>query len=372
MKKIGILTFHSVPNYGAILQSYALKRFLEMTSSREVSIINFQCKGNDSAFEPQEVKRNIITGREFVLKRAIKLIRYTIFTKREYEDKTRSFAEFREKYLNMDSCLELLRKKYELIVCGSDQIWNPNITGGFQDYYFGANRNQDGVRTISYAASCGDVEEICSHYEKQFFEIIRNLDKVGVREESLNRYLTDKKVNSSCNIDPTFLLSKEEYINDFLLSLSDKKYILVYALQKNNTLKVIAEKISAKLKLPVIYVCGYMAKGRHDKNELFDVAPITFLELIYNSEYVITNSFHGLAFSLIFEKNFNIVMPKSRGSRLNDLLQELRLTDRVCLDGKIDMTDVDYKEVNKLLKPHIESSKNYLINEVGAIDDGTI
>ena len=53
MKKIGILTFHSVPNYGAILQSYALKRFLEMTSSREVSIINFQCKGNDSAFEPQ-------------------------------------------------------------------------------------------------------------------------------------------------------------------------------------------------------------------------------------------------------------------------------------------------------------------------------
>ena len=122
-----------------------------------------------------------------------------------------------------------------------------------------------GVRTISYAASCGDVEEISSHYEKQFFEIIRNLDKVGVREESLNRYLTDKKVNSSCNIDPTFLLSKEQYINDFLLSLSDKKYILVYVLQKNNILKVIAEKISEKLKLPVIYVCGYMAKGRHDK-----------------------------------------------------------------------------------------------------------
>lgn len=217
MKKIGILTFHSVPNYGAVLQSYALKRFLEMTSSQEVSIVNYQCQGNDSAFEPQEIERNIITKKEFLLKRAIKLIRYTIFTKREYAVKTKAFLEFREEYLNMDSCLKLLTKNYELFVCGSDQIWNPNITGGFQDYYFGANRNQNGVRTISYAASCGDVEEICAHYEKQFFEIIKNLDKVGVREESLNRYLTDNKVNSSCNIDPTFLLTKEDYINDFLL-----------------------------------------------------------------------------------------------------------------------------------------------------------
>lgn len=372
MKKIGILTFHNVPNYGAVLQSYALKNFLEKNSMCEVNIIDFQCQGNDNAFESQEIQRSLINGKELFLKKIIKLIRYITFDKKNYTKKLKEFSEFRSKYLSLDSELGSLSTNYKLLVCGSDQIWNPNITGGFQDYYFGANTNQRDVKTISYAASCGDVAEISSHYEKQFFKIVKNLYKVGVREETLNSYLLENQVNSSCNIDPTFLLSKEEYINNFKLNASTQKCILVYALQKNEILNEVAQVIAKKLNLPIICICGYHSKGIHKKNELFDVAPTTFLELLYNSEYVITNSFHGLAFSLIFEKNFNVIMPKSRGTRIIDLLKKTKLTDRIYQKDNINIKDIDYRNVNNLLKFHIDLSKQYLINEVGEMDNGTV
>lgn len=365
MKKIGILTFHNVPNYGAILQTYALKKYLEKISNREVRIIDFQCQGNDRNFEPNMIEKQIITRKGFVVKRVIKLFRYLVFSKKAYTKKTKMFSEFRRIYLNIDSELNVLKKNYDLVVCGSDQIWNPNITKGFQDYYFGANKNQTGLRTISYAASCGDVEEISAENENQFLNNISKLGKVGIREKSLDNYLHDRGIESFCNIDPTFLLCKEEYIEEFSLSCLNEKYILVYALQKNGLLESIAKKVASELQLPIIVVCGYMAREKHGDNELFDVAPTKFLELLYNSDYVITNSFHGLAFSLIFEKNFSVVMPKSRGSRLQDFLLELNLLDRVCVDDNIRVTDVNYKSVNNLLKSKIESSKQYLISEIG-------
>ena len=367
MKKIGILTFHNVPNYGAALQVYALKNFLELISGTEASVIDFQCQGNANGFEPSEIERSIASSKSPFLKRAVKITLFKLFTKKEYSIKTKAFSDFRSKYLNIDSDLESLSENYELFVCGSDQIWNPNITDGLKDYYFGANKNQKGVRTVSYAASCGNVDDVCCSFEKPFFEMLSSLDKIGVREVSLDRYLKENNVESSCNIDPTFLLSKDDYVNGFSLKNTDKKYILCYALQKNPALKTAAEQISKRMGLPIIYVCGYIERKPHASNELFSVSPTGFLELLYNSEYVITNSFHGMAFSLIFEKNFNIVLPNSRASRLTDFLESLSLTNRICTAENINISDISYKEVNSLLNVNIEESKKYLINEVGAL-----
>ena len=138
-------------------------------------------------------------------------------------------------------------------------------------------------------------------------------------------------------------------------------------MQKNTALKTAAEQISKRMGLPIIYVCGYIERKPHASNELFSVSPTGFLELLYNSEYVITNSFHGMAFSLIFEKNFNIVLPNSRASRLTDFLESLSLTNRICTAENINISDISYKEVNSLLNVNIEESKKYLINEVGAL-----
>lgn len=367
MKKIGILTFHNVPNYGAVLQAYALKSFLELNSGREVSVIDFKCQGNNNSFEPREIERSMASSKSNLLKRAVKITLFELFTKKEYSVKTKAFSDFRSKYLNIDSDLESLSENYELFVCGSDQIWNPNITDGLKDYYFGTNKNQKGVRTISYAASCGNVDDVRCSFEKPFFEMLSSLDKIGVREASLDRYLKENNVESSCNIDPTFLLSKDDYINEFSLKSTDKKYILCYALQKKPALKTAAEQISKRMGLPIIYVCGYTERAPHASNELFNVSPIGFLELLYNSEYIITNSFHGMAFSLIFEKNFNIVLPNSRANRLTDFLESLSLTDRICSAGSINISDINYKLVNGLLNANVEESKKYLISEVGTL-----
>ena len=106
MKKIGILTFHNVPNYGAALQVYALKNFLELISGTEASVIDFQCQGNDNGFEPSEIERSIASSKSPFLKRAVKITLFKLFTKKEYSIKTKAFSDFRSKYLNIDSDLE--------------------------------------------------------------------------------------------------------------------------------------------------------------------------------------------------------------------------------------------------------------------------
>ena len=170
------------------------------------------------------------------------------------------------------------------------------------------------------------------------------------------------------------MLTKEEYIENFSLELKQEKYIFVYALREDPMLLQIATKVAKERHLPIRIICGYMAKGPHAKNECYDASPETFLEQLYNAEYVITNSFHGLAFSLIFEKNFNIVIPKSRGSRLEDLLHELRLDSRICSSGKdeMDASDICYTTTNRILEKRLALSKEYLISQIERASNGKI
>lgn len=371
MKKIGIFTFHNVPNYGAVLQAYSLKEYLEKILNREVCIIDFQCQGNDSSFEVKEIENKIENSDDFIIKKWIKLQLFRMFAKKEYSEKLKKFCAFRRKYLNIDSKLDSLKNDYELFVCGSDQIWNLNITNGFQDYYFGANENQRDVKTISYAASCGNIEEVYAN-ERQFFQLLGKLYKISVREKSLNNYLVENNIESKCTVDPTFLLSKGEYVNNFSLSKNDEKYILVYELQQNKKMRDVASRVARLLNLPVICISGYMPRSKHKKNEMFAASPEEFLDLFYNAEYIVTNSFHGLAFSLIFEKNFNVVMPKSRGSRLVDLLKKTGLENRIYHEENMHTEDINYIEVNELLQEYIEDSKEYLSNIVREINDGAV
>ena len=352
--KIGILTFHNVPNYGAALQAFALKTYLTKKGNN-VSVIDFQCPGNNSDFLPERRKKKFIFSNN-PLKKIIKSIIYSIYVNKDYIKKWSEFEDFSNKYFNVSAD----NNDFDIVFCGSDQIWNPEITKGFKPEYFCINKSEKTV-SAAYAASCGDITDFNDEQQSQFLSLVDKMDFVGVREKSLCDFLKQNGIDSLCTIDPTFLLSDEDYIKELNLGKTENaKYVLQYALQNTKELDEAAEIIAKEKGLEIIKICGYIpfnGKG----NGIFNEGPKGFLQYLYNADYVVTNSFHGVALSLIFEKDFTSSLPKLRKGRITDLLDMLSLKNRILEDKNNIMTNkIDYETVNCRLKEMISDSTDYI------------
>ena len=355
--KIGILTFHNVPNYGAVLQAFALKTYLSELGN-DVSIIDYQCPGNDSAFSPMLRKKGYINSSNLV-KKTVKWLNYIFFAESAYSKKWAKFETFSHKFFNKISA-DGLFKEFDLVFCGSDQIWNPQITGGFRDVYFGLG-NDGRCKVASYAASCGDIKEFDVEKKERLLAMVRNISFVGVREKSLFEFLKKENVDASINIDPTFLLNAEEYASKLnLKKTAGEKYLLQYSLQNDKKVDEIAGKIAKEKGLKVIKVAGCLTASVGERAKL-DVGPEEFLEYLYNAEYVVTNSFHGVALSVGFKKDFSSLLPKQRKGRVADFLSALSLDDRICTGEKtVNHSCVNYDDVTYKLEDMISEAKRYI------------
>ncbi len=353
--KIGILTFHNVPNYGAALQAFALKTYLTKMGNT-VSVIDFQCPGNDSAFLPENSKKSFVASTN-PIKRILKEVIYSVNIKKDYAVKWAKFENFAKKHFNIspDDIND-----FDVIFCGSDQIWNPGITNGFKSKYF-CSCDMGNAVSASYAASCGDIAEFSDEQFSEFLALIKNMDFVGVREKSLCDTLKENGIEALCTVDPTFLLSSEDYIKQLNLTKMQKpKYLLQYALQNTKELDEAAAEIAKQKGLEVIKICGYVPFKSKGKG-VFNAGPQEFLQYLYNAEYIVTNSFHGVALSLIFEKDFTSSLPKSRKGRITDLLGSLSLENRILKDRNNIMTDkIDYDIVGNKLSDMISCSTDYI------------
>lgn len=373
MIKIGTMTFHNVPNYGAILQAYALFSFLK-DNEYDVAILDYKCKGNNDDFTVDRIEKNII-GEKKRVKALVKLLRFRLFSKRAYVRKLNDFSKFRETYVVVRGYEPTIMQKDIMLVCGSDQIWNPDITGGLKGEYFG--KGMKCTPAISYAASCGDVSTLVPCKEA-FIEYVTGLSAVGVREKELKCFLEENNINCEHTLDPVFLLDKHTYVEKMQLRKNDRRYILVYSLQRSKDIDIAANILSERLGIPVVRINGYFRTERDFmKNERFDVGPRDFLECLFGAEHVLTNSFHGLAFSILFEKNFNVVLPATRKSRISNLLDECNLQNKIVLDGfdDIDVSPIDYMTLHSMLNEKIERSKSYLLSSIQDIEErryGTI
>lgn len=356
--KIGILTFHNVPNYGAVLQALALKSYLS-EQGHTVQIIDYQCKGNSDEFAPKEFKRGFIESSNWI-KRILKIVLFSVFAERDYAHKYDRFRAFSKKYYDLEKNAEEIFNSFDVVFCGSDQIWNPMITDGFQLPYFGAQTPRKAI-VASYAASCGDISEFDDKTKEEFFSYVKQLDHVAVREPSLCKTIQNEGIACKCTVDPTLLLTPSEYIQILgLQKKSGKKYLLQYSLQKNSELDDLARMVAKAKNLEIVKVCGYVNIG-FKKDGIYDVGPVDFLEKLYNAEHVVTNSFHGIALSLVFKKDFNVCLPCSRKSRILDLLEELSLQKRIYRkDGQLDIGNVDYQSVSHQIGEMTADSKKYI------------
>lgn len=320
---VGTLTFHEAGSYGAVFQSYALQQAL-ISLGVQTEIINYRCP---AVWQYRATVRNPkrILGRMLCFPwRNKKLKKFDLFRKNVLRcSKPVTDAEG----------LRSLCDSYDEVIVGSDQIWNPDLTGG--DYTYFLDFLQDNDKKVSYAASIG-----VDHWEKddaRLAELVRSFRYTSVREKSASEYL-DKLAGIKADVvcDPTFLIRPDQWMSIVKQNNDSREYILIYMLGKNyqDCLKWCKEKLNRDGKYEIILVHATRVKGKGCKN-VRDAGPEELLGLIRNARFVATNSFHGTCLSMIFQKDFvwfregaEATSLKQRESRLKDLLAETGLAER--------------------------------------------
>ncbi|MDY3002433.1 MAG: polysaccharide pyruvyl transferase family protein [Romboutsia timonensis] len=368
--KVCTITCHDVYNHGASLQAYALMKYLKNIGN-QVEIIDYKpdylsTHYNMFAINNPKWEKNIILKTIYI---SLKLPRRLISLKRKKE-----FDNFRNEYLSITnkrytSNEELINNipDADIYLCGSDQIWNSLHKNG-KDPAFYLDFVPNNKIKASYAASFA-TDTIDNKYKSMVKTMVSKLDGVSIREKSGVKIVKDLGIENAINVvDPVFLLDKDEWDNIGTESF-DEKYILVYDFDKSSLVEKLAKDI-ANTKGYKIYTINTDKPKYADKH--FNLSgPKTFISLVKNAEYVISNSFHAVVFSVIYNKNIVIVnRTEAINTRMRDLLDDLQLSDRlVSEDYNLNnlLEDMDYSNAIKILNKKINISKNYL-NKILEID----
>lgn len=358
--KIGIITIHYGINYGSALQSYALAKYISK-QGKKVEVINY-------IPDRYTKKRRYFSTNKSLrgLKKAVYLLcvapntfRYQVL-----------FDSFINKYIPIGKkcySLDELKNKYndyDVLITGSDQVWNTDYNEGIdQAYYltFGGKNS----RLVSYAASCGkdafSVEEkaICIEYWKKF-------DAISLREDVTTEWFKSIGFNDAVNVlDPVFLLSQNEWKKIMPKREIKEHYVFIYALDGDTKKAIkVANKIAKLHQLKVVMVsyghvwsheegCDYYLAGRD---------PRRFLALIYYADYVVTNSFHGIAFSLRFRKQFIPLKREKYNNRIESMLRLVKLEDRLFMcENDVCVSRINYNDyIDPIISKMEIQSKQYL------------
>ena len=253
-----------------------------------------------------------------------------------------------------------LKDRYDGVICGSDQVWNPDITGSDRSFFL--DFCGENTRRIAYAPSFG-----ISRFPEDFREMIRPLleefTDLSAREmpgKKLVEELTGREV--PLVLDPTFLLQQQQWEQlEQPHRAGDGDYILYYTVRRTDSLMKFCLEKAREKNLKVVYVGGNPLKQLKNKKlqYAYDLSPGQFLYLLHHAKYVVTNSFHGTAFSLHYKKDFFLELSSLTNSRLQQIVETAGLQDRViggdCSDGP-----VDYDRVYSRLQQSKALSAAYL------------
>ena len=332
--KIGILTFHCAHNYGAVLQAYGLQEYLK-SCGHEVEIIDYRPKYLTRVYSVIPLPR--LSGLSWF--RKIKRLAYwcSILPKRILLIPTKlrrrkGFEKFISQKMNLsrERFVENGRvpsEKYDAIVFGSDQIWSPNHTEGGDPIFLGDFPTPVGTFKIVYAASAGASSETLGE-NLIFVKALKNFNALSVREANLGKSLqphTDLKIETV--LDPTLLADKSIWEKLAEPPKTSKKYVLVYQVSYNPEADRIAKEFSEQLDAEVVSIwAGYGLPSSCNENM---ESPEQFVGWFKNAACVVSTSFHGTAFGLIFEKPLYYVgNGNAAENRPKQILNALGLSER--------------------------------------------
>lgn len=357
--RIGIITVQRAPNYGAMLQCYALQQYL-IKRGYECEVIDLLRPDHteyiSSAYKPYALEKKTFSVVAFINKLrknigfyllgyAYKKRKFSKTYKRELQHKIEMFNSFNDEMLYSKkycSIQELYDSPpvYDVYMTGSDQLWNPTQPYCVEPYFLTFVIN--GGKKVSYATSIG-VSVIPEAIRDSYLSWLSDYDLISVREQNAVDLLSPKLSKEIVRlIDPTFLLKPSEWLNiaDESLLVCKEKYLFYFTIGFYSDLHQYLKKYCKKNNLKLVYI----VHGSSDSpcnNEiheigLIDVSPKQWLGLIRNAEKVVTDSFHGSVFSILFKKNFISYIDSSntRGSRIENLLALFNLENQLFRTGE--------------------------------------
>lgn len=371
MKEIAVITFHRAHNFGSVLQTYALQ-FCIKSLEEEIGE-DIEYKVIDLFTEKQEQLYSVLKKNDClknIIKNIIVLPHY-----KKLNVKYSKFNSFLEKnfyltkrYKNEE---ELRRNppRADYYISGSDQIWNVRSMDFSLSYYLDFVEKG---RKISYSASFGPLEiDWSRHAEKKISRYLKEYEYISVRENGSAdniKKLTGKTCET--HVDPTLLLEKEQWRKiQSNANYNDGKYILLYCLEPTKKQLRLAEAVSRKFGLPIV-VLRY-----NNKNDMFnhyvkkyDSGPEDFLAYIDHAALVLSSSFHGTVFSIIYHKPF-YVFDGIEDNRISDILMKMDMTERSLGSIKdvqrVNLLMPDSQRIDTVLESERERSKQYLRRALG-------
>ena len=360
LKKIGIITINDYKNYGNRLQNYASQEVLKSLGYSPETIVNIQKeKINVESSNIIGTKLKKLTLRKVVGK-IYKKFKYNYFydkkNKKCNEQKEENFRVFTNKYIK-ESNYSISEGSYheelngfDCFVVGSDQVWNPNYRSGSSIDFLTFAPIQ---KRVSYAASFG-ISSIPDKYSREYTEWLSNFSALSVREEAganIIKKLTGR--DTDVLVDPTLMLTKQQWLKISSPPLNKPKgqYILTYFLgEKNKNTKKYLKRLRYKYNFDIYNMADI------SDSESYINSPSEFIDLINDANLVITDSFHGCVFSVIFEKPF-IVFERNSGqnnsmnSRIETLLSKFNLSSRMVENVKDEhILKIDYADVKATLE----------------------
>lgn len=337
IKKIGIITVHNSPNYGACLQSYALWKYL--------CLLGYDCEIIDLHRPYQE---DYVSSKKYEryrkpkvsLKTHIKkIVKAIFFTKKGYKlfnslakekfDLFNAEIKMSRPYYGIDDLYEN-PPKYDLYVSGSDQLWNPSQSYCLEPYFL--TFAPSSAKKISYATSIG-ITDLLDNEKQDFKKWLFDFETISVREnqaKTLLQSFTNYKVEVVA--DPTFLLDREYWKELAIYPQAKRKYILLFTLSFNKELLEYGMRLSKESGLELVYLEQCQPENVNGYTPVCFAGPREFLGYIANAEMVITTSFHCTVFSLIMgTKNFFSYIAKGdkKGSRIENLLRSYDLDSHI-------------------------------------------
>lgn len=364
--KILTITTHFANNYGALLQSYALCRYLNETEDVECKILNYLPSGPQNYKSSWTIFHKPKSFRE-LLKTIYLMFRIDKYKERKHKNGImRAFIKENLPHTTtkiFKSTIHRQKIEADAVICGSDQIWNRDI---FTDTAYFLDFVPDGILRIAYAPS------IATPWKEKDSLLIKKMlerfDSISIREaanyDQVKRLVPSKSVSVVC--DPIFLLSPEIWESCAIKPRFTEPYIFCYFLGTSDLAVRTVQKIRLLTGLKVIHLNINALDKFNSDYVISEAGPFDFVGLIIHAEYVCTNSFHCSAFSIHFRKNLFTIPNSKRNERLQNLEEQFHVKV-VVSEGNYDTITMenlttDYELLNRDGEKYIKDSKSYIIN----------
>ena len=359
--KVNIITRHAIANYGSLLQSFATQKIFEGLNIENEIIDYVREEEKSENLVKTYTKNSKFWNKNFITRMLYKIIQTPNLKKMEKE-----FKNNRKKYLKMTSIqytdFENGIPEADIYCTGSDQVWGKIANDDYDKNYF-LDFVPKGKKCIAYSASFGKTE-ISNELKEKLPILLEKYSKILVRESSAIEILKNANIDSELVLDPTLLLSKKDWMSLYNKDLKiNKDYILVYQLHHNKNFDKYLKLLEKNTKLKIYRISpSYYFKFKPGKL-IYLPSLEKFITLFADAKYVITDSFHGTVFSIIFNKPMIDILPKNTGTRIESILKLFEIDNRILKDfsnTKILEEKINFEKVNKKLKLEQEKSKKRL------------